>query len=331
MKLVICPAVDPERLAKITRAAQGMQVANAANERDALERMADADAFFGKLTPALLAAAGRLRWVQAPTASLEHFIFPELIAHSCVVTNMRGLFSDVIAEQVLGYMLCFARNLHLYVRQQLAAHWAPIGGEEERVGFETGPARVSAIDQAHPCLFGASVGIIGLGGIGQAVAARAAAFGMAVRAVDPAPKAEAAVDCWPTERLPDLLAQSDYVVIAAPHTPRTWQLFRRRQFQMMRRTAYLINVGRGAILNLADLVASLEARDIAGAALDVYEIEPLPAEHALWKFPNVILTPHVAGYSPLIAGRHLALLLDNLDRFVRGVELRNVVNKAEWY
>src|SRR6516165_4019316 len=110
MKMVLFPPVEPQRLAKIEQAAGAMMVVNAADEADAMRHVADADAFYGKLTPSLLAAAGRLRWVQSPTASLEHYLFPELIAHPCLLTNMRGLFSDVIADQVLGYVLCFARN-----------------------------------------------------------------------------------------------------------------------------------------------------------------------------------------------------------------------------
>src|SRR5713226_9097549 len=116
MKLVIHPPVEPARLSRILEAAGSMTVTNAASPTDALASMADADAFFGKVTPPLLAAARRLRWVQSPTASLEHYVFPELVAHPCVLTNMRGLFSDVIADQVMGYVICFARNLHRYIR-----------------------------------------------------------------------------------------------------------------------------------------------------------------------------------------------------------------------
>jgi phosphoglycerate dehydrogenase-like enzyme len=272
--------------------------------------------------------------VQAPTASLEHYIFPELAAHPCVLTNMRGLFSDVIADQVLGYVVCFARNLHVYVLQAAAGLWAPVGGEEARVAFASGPGAVNAIDRAHRHLAGATLGVVGLGSIGREVARRAAAFGMRVVAVDPQPAAgpPEVAELWPAEGLPQLLGQSEYVVIAAPHTPRTAGMFRREQFRRMRRDAYLINVGRGAIVALDDLVAALEAGEIAGAALDVFESEPLPPGHALWRMPGrVILTPHVAGYSPQIAGRHLGVLLDNVRRFVRGEPLRNVVDKQEWY
>ncbi len=333
MKLVIHPAVEPERLEKIVVAASPMQVANVADAALAQREIIDADAFFGKLTPPLLAAGRRLRWVQAPTASLEHYIFPELVDHPCLLTNMRGIFSDVIADQVLGYLLCFARNLHLYIRRQASGRWDPAGGEAARMNFAAGPGVVNAIDLAHRQLAGATLGIVGLGQIGAEIARRASAFGMRIVAVDPQPRAIPGidVDCWNVDALPRLLAESDYVVIAAPHTPQTAKLFRRRELQAMKRTAYLVNIGRGAIVDLADLVAALQAGEIAGAALDVFETEPLPAEHPLWQMENVILTPHVAGFAPCIAARHLGVLLENIRRFGRGDPLENVVNKAAWF
>lgn len=333
MKLVLHPPVEPARLTRIREAAGGMTVVNAATEAEAMQAIADADAFFGKLTPPMLAAAGRLRWVQSATASLEHYVFPELIAHSCTLTNMRGLFSDVIADQVMGYVICFARNLHRYIRNQGQAKWEPVGGETERVTFAAGPGVITAIDRAHLLLSDATMGVVGLGSIGAEIARRALAFGMRVVAVDPlrteAPAGVAAL--WKSVELPRLLAESDFVVIAAPHTPETEKLFRRTQLRQMKRSAYLINIGRGAIVDLADLTAALQAGEIAGAGLDVYEIEPLPAEHPLWRMENVILTPHVAGYSPRTPERHLATLLENIRRFVSGKPLNNVVNKAMWF
>src|SRR5262245_48922561 len=333
MKLVIHPPVEPSRLDRITAVAGPMAVVNADDEGHALHDMPDADAFFGKITPELLAAAPRLRWVQAPTASLEHYVFAALVEHPCVLTNMRGLFSDVIADQVLGYVICFARNLHRYVLQQARRTWSPVGGEQARVGFATGPGVVNAIDRAHLHLSDHTVGIVGLGAIGGEVARRAKAFSMRVLAVDPVRTQAPDVDAlWPAERLGDLLRDSDFVVIAAPHTPQTQKLFRREVIRQMKPTAYLINVGRGAIVDLADLTAALEANEIAGAALDVFETEPLPADSPLWAMgERVILTPHVAGYSPRIAERHLAVLLENVRRFVAGQELTNVADKRRWF
>jgi len=333
MKLLLHPIVDSERLAKIKDAAGAMTVVNAAEEAEALQQIRDADAFFGKITPPLLAVAKKLRWVQSPTASLEHYVFPELIEHPCQLTNMRGLFSDVIAEHVFGYILCFARNLHRYLRRQMEARWEPVGGETPLAGFSMGPAQVSPIDRAHIHLADATLGVFGLGHIGSEIARRGLSFGMRVLAVDPYAKSapNGVEGPWPAERLPDLLAQSDFVVIAAPHTPETEKLFRREQFRQMKRTAYLINIGRGVIVDLADLTAALEAGEIAGAGLDVFEVEPLPADHPLWKRENVILTPHVAAASTRIAERHLEVLLDNVRRFANGQEPLNVVDKAKWF
>ncbi len=333
MKLVIHPPVEEQRLERIVAAAGPMAVVNAPDGIAALAAMPEADAFFGKLTPDLLAAATRLRWVQAPTVSLEHYLFPELIEHPCVLTNMRGLYSDLIAEHVLGMMLSFTRNLHTYVRNQMAGRWAPVGGEAQRPTFATGPGVISGMDRAHRNLGDLTLGIVGLGHIGAQIAQCCACFGMRIIAVDPvrseAPKGVEAV--WPVQRLDDLLGQSDFVVIAAPHTPETVHLFGRRQFRSMRRDAVLINIGRGAIVNLDELARALEAGEIAGAGLDVFEIEPLPAEHRLWKRDDVIITPHVAGQSPRVAARHLGVLLENIGRFVRGEPLMNVADKRRWF
>jgi phosphoglycerate dehydrogenase-like enzyme len=333
VKLVIHPPVEDARLGKIVAAAGAMAVVNAADEAQALREIADADAFFGKLTPPLLAAARRLRWVQAPTVSLEHYMFPELVAHPCTLTNMRGLFSDVIADHVFGYVLCFARNFHRYIRNQAAARWEPVGGEAARSTFTAGPGVVSPMDRAHLHLADQTLGVVGLGQIGAEVARRGLAFGMRVLAVDPAQTRapEGVAGLWPLDRLPDLLGQSDFVVIAAPHTPETVRLFRRERFRQMKPTAYLVNIGRGAIVDLADLVAALRAGELAGAGLDVFETEPLPADHPLWRMENVIITPHVAGASPRIAERHLGVLLENVGRFARGEPLRNVAGKAAWF
>lgn len=337
MKFVIHPAVEPDRLEALRAAAPGATWANVADEAEALGSIVDADALLGKITPAMLAGAGRLRWVQSFTASLEHYIFPELVAHPCTLTNMRGLFGDAIADQVMGYILCFARNLHLYVRRQVDRRYEPVGGEAARVGFAAGPGTVNAMDRATIPLHGATLGVVGLGGIGLEIARRARAFGMVVRAVDRFPDrveagAVGVVDrVEGVDRLGDLLGWADFVAIAAPQTPETTGWFDAGTIGLMKPTAHLINVGRGAIVVLDDLVGALRAGRIAGAALDVFEVEPLPSDHPLWSFPNVILTPHTAGYSTAIAGRHLATLVDNVRRFAGGEPLRNVVDKALWF
>ncbi len=248
---------------------------------------------------------------------------------------MRGLFGDVIADQVMGYVLCFARNLHVYIRNQREHRYEPCGGESSRVDNAFGPGTVNAMDRATIFLPDATLGIIGLGAIGSEIARRALAFGMTVRAVDKFPDRtyppEGVASVWGLDRLPELLASSDFAVIAAPHTPETDRLFDAAMIAHLRPSSYLINIGRGAIVVLDDLVAALRRGAIAGAALDVYEIEPLPADHPLWDFPNIILTPHTAGYSPVIARRHLETLVENVRRFARGESLKNVADKRLWF
>lgn len=334
MKLLIHPAIEHVRLERVLEAAGEMNVCNVPSPEDAQREIANADAFFGKMTPELLAAAQQLKWVQSPTASLEHYLFPELIEHPCQLSNMRGLFSDVIADHVMGYVLCFARNLHLYMRRQMNARWAPVGDEEmTEQAFVMGPSSVSPVDQSHIHLSDATLGVVGSGFIGQEVCRRAAAFGMRVLAVDPVCKqVDGVVDeVWQPDRLPDLLTESDFVVIAAPHTPATYKLFRTEQFEQMKDSAFLINIGRGVIVDLEDLTCALENRLIAGAALDVFEVEPLPPDHRLWKMDNAILTPHIAAASPRIAERHLETLLENIRCFVNGKPPTTLVDKRQWF
>jgi phosphoglycerate dehydrogenase-like enzyme len=174
-----------------------------------------------------------------------------------------------------------------------------------------------------------------MGAIGCEIARRARAFGMRVRGVDRFPERIGTPEG--VERLDgiggldELLGWSDFAVIAAPQTPETTALFDARRLSRLRPSSFLINVGRGAIVVLEDLVDALREGRLAGAALDVFEIEPLPADHPLWDFPNVILTPHTAGYSPVIAGRHLAILVENVRRFAGGQPLLNVVDKSLWF
>ena len=335
MKFVVYPAVEPERLKAMVASAPTARWVNATTESEAEDAITGAEAFLGKITPAILARADQLAWVQAFTASLEHYMFPQLRMHPSVLTNMRGLFGDVIADQVMGYILCFARNLHMYVRQQVNREYEPVGGESGRVGNLAGPAMVSSMDRATIFLPGSNLGVVGMGGIGLEVARRAMAFGMKVKGVDRfpdrVPTVPGVLKVESVDRLPELLAWSDFAVIAAPETPETRRLFNASMIAHLRPTSYLINVGRGAIVVLDDLTRALARGELAGAALDVFEVEPLPADHLLWSFPNVIITPHTAGYSPVIAGRHLAVLVDNVRRFARGEPLLNRVDKTLWF
>jgi phosphoglycerate dehydrogenase-like enzyme len=346
MKLVISPAVSEQRLEKIRTAAAPMQIVNARDEDHAAAEIVDADALFGYLTPTLLQAATKLRWAQSPTASMEKYLYPELVASPVVVTNMRGIFSDVIADHVFGFILCFAKNFHTYFRQQMRGEWRMLGRDPGELPGYGGPGEVHPSDCAAITLADCTLAIIGMGGIGTETAKRGLAFGMRVLGVDPRSERAGSVSDGPAtsvanasgssilnyhpDQLREVLARADFVVIAAPHTPQTFKLFSRERIRWMKRSAYLINVGRGVIVDLGDLTAALQTGEIAGAGLDVVEIEPLPKEHPLWRMENVIITPHCAAASPRVPERHLETLLENLRRFVAGQSLLNAVDKRMW-
>lgn len=332
MKLLIYPSVSPERLEKIRQAAAPMSVVNAAGEQQAIAEIADADAIFGYLTKPMLQAAKKLRWAQAPTASMEKYLFPGLVASEVMVTNMRGIYGDVIADHVFGFILCFAKNFHLYIRQQLQCKWHMLGRDAGELPGYGGPGEVHPSDRAAITLADCTLGVVGLGGIGAEVARRGLCFHMHVVGVDPkVAEAPQGVTLLRPDKLDEMLSQCDFVVIAAPHTPETFKLFSRDRIRKMKKSAYLINIGRGVIVDLADLTAALQAGEIAGAGLDVFETEPLPGDHPLWKMDNVIITPHCAAASTRVPQRHEQTLLDNLRRFVKGEELLNVVDKRRWY
>jgi phosphoglycerate dehydrogenase-like enzyme len=160
-----------------------------------------------------------------------------------------------------------------------------------------------------------------------------AAFGMRVIGVDArrGDPPEGVAELHPPESLDDLLPRADFIILTIPHTPETEGLMNAARFKRMRTSAFFINIGRGKTTRLLDLVEALRSGAIAGAGLDVFEEEPLPPEHPLWNAPNVLLTPHTAGYGPYLDDRRLEIIVDNARRFVHGEPLRNVVDKAHWF
>jgi phosphoglycerate dehydrogenase-like enzyme len=315
MSIVIWPRQAAEWVAAIREAAGAMAVVAPTSEEEALAAAPEAEGWIGRLTPAILAAAPRLRWLQASSISLESVVFPALVAGPVTVTNMRHIYDDHIANHVLALLLAHCRDLPRLIRRQLAGVWAP--GSEVRV-----------LDPGAMTLL-----ILGLGGIGAEVARRAAVFGPTIVGVDPKvadPPAGVAELARP-ERLAELLPRADAAIVCAPLTPETEGLFDEVTFRRMRRTALFINIGRGKIVPLAALERALAEGWIAGAALDVFETEPLPAGSPLWRMENVIITPHTAGFGPHTDERRLRTVVDNVRRFVAGEPLANVTDKARWY
>jgi phosphoglycerate dehydrogenase-like enzyme len=294
-----------------------MRVVVAETPSDAEREIADADAAFGTLTPELVRRAAQLEWLQAPAiAPPAGYYFAELQAHPVVVTNFRGIFNEHIAAHIMAFVLAFARGLHHYIPLQLKHQWAPDP-------LDTGVVHLPA----------STALIVGVGGIGAEAAARCADFGMRVIGVDGRreDRPDAVAEMHKPAHLDQLLPRADFVILTIPHTPETEGLMNAARFALMKRSAFFINIGRGKTTRLDDLVAALSSGTIAGAGLDVFEEEPLPADHPLWSAPNVLLTPHTAGYGPFLDDRRLEIILDNAQRFVQKQPLRNVVNKALWF
>ena len=320
MKLVMLPPQTDITLGWARRLAAtwpGVEVVVADGVQRAQHEIVDADAAFGVLTPDLLARATRLRWLQAPQAAPPAgFYFPEMVAHPLVVTNFREIFNDHIGAHIMAFVYAFARGFQHFIPQQMRREWAK-------------PPEDHGVVDLHS----ATALIVGLGGIGAEAARLAAAAGMRVIGTD-ARRARApahVAEMHPPEALDALLPRADFVIATIPHTPATEGLFDRARFQRMRRSAFFINVGRGMTTRLDDLVAALRAGEIAGAGLDVYEVEPLSADHPLWTLPGVLMTPHMAGYGPHLNERRYQILCDNARAMLDGGALRNVVDKANWF
>ncbi len=292
----------------------GWRCSAPATEHEIRAALADAEACYGNLTPERLATAPRLRWLQANTAGLDNFWFPELRASTVHVTNVRGIYSDFIADHALAFILTFARGFHFYARRQQAHRWAY-------------GAPVRHLD-------GATLLMVGLGGIGLAVAQRARAFGLNVIGVDPHPKGRPdwLAGVHAPDRLPTLLPSADYIVLATPHTPETDSLFNEALFACTKPDAILINVGRGRVVCLDALVSALQSGRLGGAGLDVFEQEPLPSDHPLWTMENVIITPHAADRTTIcLDDRRAEILIENARRYRAGDPLINVVDKILGY
>jgi phosphoglycerate dehydrogenase-like enzyme len=320
VKFVMLPPQTSTRrvwASRLAAAVPDVSVVIAEDMQQASAVIRDADAAFGTLPLELLRKAERLRWLQAPHAAPPAgYYYAELIATPLVVTNFREIFNDHISAHIMAYVLAFARGLHLYYPQQLKRVWRPLPQNEGTIHLPEATAL-----------------IVGVGGIGAEAARLCAAFGVRVIGVDArrrdAPPGVAELHA--ANALDELLPRADFVILTVPHTPATEGYMNRARFQRMKRSAFFINIGRGMTTRLDDLVAALEAREIAGAALDVFEEEPLPANHPLWTMSGVIVTPHVAGNGPYLDERRFEIIVDNCRRFIAGQPLRNVVDKASWF
>ncbi len=261
----------------------------------------------------LLDRAERLRWIHATAAGVDGLLVPAVVEGRVRLTSSVGIHSTVLPEHVMALVLAFSRRLHAAVRLQSVRRWdraACVGDEVE----------------------GKVLGVLGLGAIGRALSRRASAFGMRVIGTKRTPEAMPYLErVLPPEGTDQVLREADYVVVLLPLTRQTRGLIDARALSLMKRSAVLINVGRGPVVVEEALIAALRGGVIAGAGLDVFEREPLSTDSPLYEMENVIITPHVSGASPTYFDRAIPLFCENLRRYLAGVPMLNVVDPERGY
>lgn len=245
-----------------------------------------------------------LKWVHTGSAGVGSVLYPEMKASAVILTNSAGIHAAPVAESVIGMVLHFARGFDFAVRSQARGEW-------DQHAFATFDSPVTEV-----C--GSTLGLIGYGGIGREIARLARALGMNVLATRATP-------------VEQILREADYVVLTVPSTRETRGMIGARQLSLMKRNAVLINIARGNILDQNALIEALRKKSIRGAALDVFEPEPLPASSELWQLPNVLILPHVSATTPRFWEREADLIVDNFGRYIRGEPMRNVVDKEKGY
>lgn len=259
----------------------------------------------------LLPKARQLQWIHSFSAGVDELLCPALVDSDIILTNSKGIHGIPIAEHVLAMMLTFTRSLRETFVNQQQQLWQPLCYDE---------------------IYDKTLAIIGLGSIGREIAKRAKNMGMNIIAAKRTLTQELFVDkLYTPDQLPHILSLADFVVITTPLTPETHHMFNESSFSMMKKSAYLINVSRGPVVDEAALIDALNNNIISGAALDVFCHEPLTADSPLFNTPNLIITPHIAAMSPYYMTRALKVFAENLTKFYSHSDMINIVNKKTGY
>jgi phosphoglycerate dehydrogenase-like enzyme len=284
------------------------------------EEIADTDVFIGWfLRPEQFLAAKKLKWIHSPAAAVHQLMFPEVVGSSVLVTNSTGVHGPVVAEHAIAVLLALAKRLPQAMRYQAKKKWSQEQLWQER-------PRPREVD-------GATVAVIGMGVIGSEFTRRAKALGMKVLAVreNPGKGTGGADEVFGPSQIDEVVPRADYVLLCTPVTPATSHIMNRARLKKMKPDAYLINVARGTLIDGPDLLEALRNRTIAGAALDVFEEEPLPEQSPFWELDNVLITPHTAAVTERLWERHFNLIVENLNRFMAGKPLLYEVDKRRGY
>lgn len=311
MRIVLCYPVEPQHVEAISAAAPGCEVVNAGQER-VDELLPTADIFVGHAKVPVdwdrVMDAGRLRFIQSSAAGLDHCLVPRVIDSEVLVASASGLFAPQVAEQTFALLMGLLRRLPIFFRAE---------------------ARREFIRRPTDDLRGKTVGIVGLGGNGRMIAKMLAPWSVTVIATDFFPTAKPAevAELWPHDRLEELLAASDIVILALPLNDHTRGLLDEERMACMRPGSYLVNVARGAIVVESALINQLESGHLSGAGLDVTEVEPLAEASRLWDDERVIITPHVGAQSSRRVDDTTELACENLKRYLAGEQPYNRVDK----
>ena len=318
LTVLVLAAQDDPSLGRLAALPAGVRTVIGQAPEDFGEALATAEVILHcsggrkRLEP-LLARTPAVRWVHSRSAGVENLLFPALVESPVVLTNARGAYSRSLAEWVMAAVLFFAKDLRRLLRRQAEGRWDPFEPEE---------------------IAGRTLGIVGYGDIGRAVARQALAFGMDVLALRRRPAAgkdDLAGEVVGHDGLIALMRRSDYVAVAAPLTPHTRGLVSGEAIAAMKPTAVLVNVGRGPVVDERALVQALTSRRIRGAALDVFDQEPLPEGHPFWTLDNVLLSPHSADQVANWREGAVEAFVEQVGRHLRGEPLRNVVDKTQGY
>ena len=284
------------------------------------DEIVDSDVLMAwSIRPEQIAAAKKLRWIHSPAAAVNQLMFPEIVDSEIVVTNAREVHGPVVAEHVIALIFALAKKIPQSAILQQKHIWG------QQILWDEQP-RIREVA-------GATLGMVGLGSIGRAVVKSAKALGMRVIAVREHPEkgSEGADQVVPPAQIDEVFLQADYIVLAAPVTPTTTAIANSKRIALMKNTSCLINVGRGPLVDEPALIQALVDKKIGGAALDVFPVEPLPADSPLWSVPNLLLTPHTAALTDKLWERHYTLFSDNLRRYLAGQTLLAVVDKRKGY
>ncbi|MAT77642.1 D-2-hydroxyacid dehydrogenase [Candidatus Poribacteria bacterium] len=314
MKILINTDLTPNQRQRIESVSDQIHVTQPQGQAELLLDASDSDVIFGGFNKTLFDTCSKLKWVQVLGSGVDGALFPEFVESQVILTSAKGFVGTHLADQTWALLLGLLRGIGRAVRER------------------TWDNRMS-IRHATWELSGRTLGIVGMGGTGLEVARRASGFEMEIIAVDPEAVATPSFvkSVRKMEGFYDLLAESDIVSICAPLTKETEDLFDLSAFRQMKSHALLINVTRGRIVNGPDLIRALEDGLIGGAGLDVTPEEPLPSDSPLWDMPNVIVTPHVAGGSPIRQDRTVDLFCQNLERFLSGKPMVSQIDKRKGY